>query len=289
MKVCGFTIIRNAVKFDYPVVESICSVLPVCDKFIVAVGNCEDGTRNLIQSIQSNKIEITDSVWDDSLREGGKLLSVETNKAFDAIPDDFDWVFYIQSDELLHEKYHPVIRNAMLENLSNYKIEGLLFNYLHFYGSYDFVGNSRKWYRNEIRIIRNNKQIRSYKDAQGFRINGRKLVVRPIDAFIYHYGWVKHPALQQAKQEHFHKMWHDDEWVRKNVKDVSEFDYTPVDILTRFSGTHPSVMQERITRVNWQFSFDPTKVKVPLKLRILHFLEKRMGWRPGEYKNYSLY
>lgn len=288
MKVCGFTIIRNAVKFDYPVVESITSVLPLCDTFIVSVGNCTDGTLELIQSIPSNKIQIIHSVWDDDLREGGKVLAVETNKAFDAIPDEYTWAIYIQSDELIHEKYFETIKSAMKKYANNPNVEGLLFNYLHFYGSYDYVGDSRKWYRKEIRVIKNNKQIRSYKDAQGFRKNNQKLRVKPIEAYIYHYGWVKHPKFQQAKQEHFHKMWHDDEWVKKNIKIIDEFDYTAIDILKRFKETHPKVMQERVNKMNWKFSFDPTQIKLPLKLKILHWIEKKTGWKVGEYRNYKI-
>ena len=166
MKVSGFTIARNAVKFDYPVIEAITSVLPLCDEFIVNVGKCDDGTLELIKSINSPKIKIIESVWDDSLREGGKLLALETNKAFDAVSADSTWAFYIQADEVLHEKYLDTIRKGMEENKYNARVEGLLFNYTHFYGSYDYVGNSRRWYKREVRIIRNDKAIRSYRDAQ---------------------------------------------------------------------------------------------------------------------------
>src|SRR5688572_24256141 len=98
MKVCGFTFIRNAVKYDYPVVEAIMSVLPLCDKFIVVVGNSDDNTRNLIERIGQDKIKIIDSTWDETLREGGRVLAEETNKAIDALPDNYDWGFYIQAD-----------------------------------------------------------------------------------------------------------------------------------------------------------------------------------------------
>jgi glycosyltransferase involved in cell wall biosynthesis len=182
MKVSGFTFVKNAVKFSFPVVESITSILPICDEFIVSVGDSDDGTLELIQSINSPKIKIIRSVWDNSLREGGKVLAVETNKAFDAVLPDSDWAFYIQADEVVHEKYHAEIKAQMQRWKDNPEVEGLLFKYLHFYGTYDFLGDSRKWYRNEIRIIRNDKTIRSYKDAQGFRKSDQKLKVKPMDA-----------------------------------------------------------------------------------------------------------
>lgn len=289
MKVTGFTIIRNAIKYDYPVVEAITSVLPVCDEFLVSVGNSDDETMALIKSINSPKIKIIESVWDDKLREGGKLLSIETNKAFDAIGSDSTWCFYIQSDEVIHEQYHTTIRKAMEQYATDEAVEGLLFDYVHFYGNYNYVGNSRKWYRNEIRIIKNNKNIRSYKDAQGFRkTDDSKLHVKKINAAVYHYGWVKPPKAQQAKQENFHKMWHNDEWMKKNIAAVEEFDYSKIDSLDLFKGTHPEVMKKRIAQQNWEFKFDPSQIKLSLKDKFLQSIERTTGWRPGEYKNYRL-
>ena len=79
MKVTGFTFIRNAIKYDYPVVEAITSILPICDDFVVAVGNSDDGTLALIQSIHPTKIRIVETIWDDTKREGGKVLALETD------------------------------------------------------------------------------------------------------------------------------------------------------------------------------------------------------------------
>ncbi|MFN3316023.1 MAG: glycosyltransferase family 2 protein, partial [Raineya sp.] len=163
MKVSGFTFIRNALTYDYPIVEAIQSILPICDEVVVAVGKSEDDTRNLIESMCPEKVKIIDTIWDDSLREGGKVLAIETNKAFQAISPDTDWAFYIQGDEILHEKYLKTVEKAMQEYLNNPKIDGLLFHYLHFYGSYDYVATSLNWYNKEIRVIRNNKNIYSYK------------------------------------------------------------------------------------------------------------------------------
>lgn len=289
MKVAGFTIIRNAIKYDYPVVEAITSVLPLCDEFIVAIGNSEDDTLQLIKNINSPKIKIIETVWDDSLRQGGQVLAIETNKAFDAISADADWCFYIQSDECVHEKHLASIKEAMLKYKDHKEVDGLLLNYVHFYGSYHYVGNSRRWYRKEIRIIKNDKTIRSYKDAQGFRkTDNSKLNVKPVNAEVYHYGWVKPPKAQQAKQENFHKMWHDDEWMKKNIAQVAEFDYSQIDSLEEFKGSHPNVFQNRVSKADWKFNFDPSQIKLSLKDKFLLFIEKTTGWKVGEYKNYRI-
>ncbi|MDH4274949.1 MAG: glycosyltransferase family 2 protein [Gammaproteobacteria bacterium] len=287
MKVAGFTFIRNALKFDYPVVEAIRSILPICDEVVVAVGDSEDGTRALIESIDKDKIRIIDTVWDDSLRAGGQVLAVETDKAFAAVASDSDWAFYIQGDEVMHERYLDVVRNAMQQYKDDTQIDGLLFNYAHFYGSYDYVADSRDWYRKEIRVIRNDKNIRSYRDAQGFRkSDNSKLRVKPIEAWMYHYGWVKHPKQQSAKAQNFNRYWHDDQWVEKNISKEELFDYSAIKSLKHFEDTHPRVMQARIEQKNWFFAFDPTKKRLPLKHRLSNFIEKYTGYRIGEYKNY---
>jgi len=287
VKVAGFTFIRNALKFDYPVVEAIRSILPICDEVVVAVGDSEDGTRALIESIDKDKIRIIDTVWDDSLRAGGQVLAVETDKAFAAVASDSDWAFYIQGDEVMHERYLDVVRNAMQQYKDDTQIDGLLFNYAHFYGSYDYVADSRDWYRKEIRVIRNDKNIRSYRDAQGFRkSDNSKLRVKPIEAWMYHYGWVKHPKQQSAKAQNFNRYWHDDQWVEKNISKEELFDYSAIKSLKHFEDTHPRVMQARIEQKNWFFAFDPTKKRLPLKHRLSNFIEKYTGYRIGEYKNY---
>lgn len=289
MKVTGFTIIRNAIKFDYPVLEAIESILPICDEFIVGVGNSDDETLQLIRSISSPKIKIMETVWDDQKREGGLVLSIETNKVFDAISDDPDWCFYIQSDECVHENDLQAIKEAMIKYKDDKTVQGLLFDYKHFYGHYNYIGVGRRWYSKEIRVIRNDKAIRSYKDAQGFRTrSNEKLKVKKINASIYHYGWVKSPKAQQAKQENFHKMWHDDEWMKKNVPVVEEFDYSNIDLLEEYKGTHPAVYTNRIAKANWRFVYDKSKIKLSLKYRFLHMIEKLTGWRIGENKNYLI-
>lgn len=288
MKVVGFTFIRNAIKYDYPVVEAIQSILPLCDEVIVAVGNSEDSTYQLIQSIDPAKIKIIETVWDDSLREGGAVLAVETNKAINAISSDADWAIYIQGDEVIHEKYHPAIKNAMAKYLNAPKVDGLLFKYLHFYGSYDFVGITDNWYPYEIRIIKNNRSVYSYKDAQGFRKNDNvKLSVKEIDAYVYHYGWVKEPKAMQKKKVDFNKMYHDDNWIDKNIAKVDSFDYfSEVQALKKFNASHPKVMLDRINQRNWSFDFDPSFNRIPLKQKVKRFLKNYLSIDLN-YRNYK--
>lgn len=288
MRVVGFTFIRNAIRYEYPVVEAIQSIMLLCDEVVVAVGKSEDGTLELIQGINPEKIRIVETVWDDTLREGGRVLAEETNKAFRAI-DSADWCFYIQGDEVVHELYHNAIRAAMLRWKDDTSVDGLLFKYLHFYGSYDYIGSSPSWYGHEIRVVRCDKSIYSYRDAQGFRKgNDEKLRVKAVDAFIYHYGWVKEPAAMQQKQEQFHKLWHDDAWVDQNVKKAAAFDYeSHIDALEKFEGTHPAVMLPRIGRKNWQFAHDPSFNRLSFKKRLKLFAKKYLGL-DFSYKNYKL-
>ena len=291
MKVAGFTFIRNAIANDYAIVEAITSILPICDEFIVAHGNSTDDTLSLIKNINSPKIKIIQTVWDDNLRSGGKTFALETDKAFDAISKDVDWAFYIQGDECVHEQYLATITNAMQQCLAQKQIEGLLFNYLHFYGSYDFFAQSRRWYRREVRIIRNLPGMHSYKDAQGFRYNDRKIKVKHIYAFIYHYGWVKPPSSLNYKVRNFNQFYTtDDKWIEETYPEFSDFNYENADQLFKFEGTHPRVMQERIAKSNWKFNFDPTlsQNKLPLRRRLLQKIEHFTNVRLFEYKNYKI-
>lgn len=278
MIVSGFTFIRNAVLYDYPVVESILSLLPLVDELVVAVGNSADGTLSLIKSIDSPKIKIIHTEWDENFRSGGRVLAMETDKALSAVRPDADWCFYLQADEVIHEKYHETIRSTMARWKDDKNVDGLLFDYLHFYGSYDYIATSLAWYKYEVRVIKNNRNIYSYRDAQGFRKgDDQKLRVKNSGACIYHYGWVKPPARMMEKQRSFQKWWHDDKWMEKNVSSADEFDYSGIDILEKFKGTHPVVMKDRINRLNWHFERDISKNKASVKERLKALLLINFG------------
>lgn len=289
MKITGFTIVRNAVKNDYPVAEAIQSVLPVVDEMIISIDKGEDNSDELIRSIVSDKIKIVYSQWDMSLREGGKVYAAETNKAMTHVSGDTDWLLYIQADEIIHEKYHREILAAAKKYKDDKRVEGLLFGYLHFYGTYDYVGDSRKWYNYEVRMIRNDKSISSYKDAQGFRKGDKKLDVVLIDAMIYHYGWVKSPKQMMDKQKDIIRYYSPDDEGIERYRNASEiFDFDDFDSLKKFTGTHPAVMQQRIANKNWETTLDVNRKKFKLKDKLLFWFEKKSGKRLFAFKNYRL-
>ena len=288
MKIVGFTIIKDALLNDYPIVEAINSILPVVDEMLVSVGQSDDATLQLIQSIDSPKIRIIESTWDMTLREGGKVLAVETDKAYQQLPPDADWVFYIQGDEVLHEKYHAAVRESCERYASDPKVEGLLFDYLHFYGTYDYVGDSRTWYRREVRIIRKHPDISAFRDAQGFRKGTTKLRVKPSGGAIYHYGWVKSPAQMKKKMKNVGRFWKDEQEWQQLLQSGEVFDYSQFDSLSRFTETHPAVMQGRIARQDWHVDLDLSKKKFDLKDSLLYWFEKKTGKRLFEFRNYVL-
>ncbi len=288
MKVCGFSFVRNGVKFDYPFREALLSILPLCDEIIVAVGESEDETLVAVQSLHP-RIRVIETVWDENLKEGGRVFADETDKAFRAIPPEFDWAFYIQGDEVLHEQYIPVVKRAMEDNLHNPKVDGLLFNYLHFFGSYDYVGTKHSRYRREIRIVRNRKDIFSFRDAQGFRKgDNQKLDVKQIDAWIYHYGWVRDPGAQHRKLVSSETLYHGGE-VDKEIHEGRVYDYDKAEEpVTCFDGTHPAVMKERIKLHDWPFNPDPNFKYTSRKDWFKRKIAAWTGWMPFEYQNYRL-
>jgi glycosyltransferase involved in cell wall biosynthesis len=289
LRVSGFTFVRNAIRFDYPIAEAIQSILPLCDEVVVAVGRSDDDTLGLVRSVGSPKVRILETVWDDSLRAGGRVLAVETDKALRAVSRDADWAIYIQGDEVLHEDGIPALRAAMERYRDDRRVDGLLLDYRHFYGSYDYVGAALHWYRREVRVVRNDPEIFSYRDAQGFRRRpDAKLRVKRVDAVVHHYGWVKPPAAMQGKQRSFNRYWHDDAWIEEHVGEAQEYAYEGKEPLRRFEGTHPSVMRRRVAAMNWRFTGDPAAFPLRAKDRWKLAVERLTGWRPGEYRNYRI-
>lgn len=292
MKVSGFTVIRNAVIMGYPVKESIKSLLPLVDELIVGVGQSEDATKELIESINSPKIKIFDSLWDKSKTTGGLILSEKTNEALARCSGD--WCFYLQADEVLHEKDYENLSKSMERHLKDESVEGLLFKYIHFYGSYNVVASARNWYRHEVRVIKNFKNILSVGDAQGFRVKKNDVLYKPqvvhSGATVFHYGWAKEPIQMGEKNKHMFRWWHGN----KYDNSFKDFAYKSGYGLKSYKGTHPQVMEALVKNQNWNF----TPLRGPkswlnwgardFKNLSSDLFEKLTGLRVGEHKNYVL-
>jgi glycosyltransferase involved in cell wall biosynthesis len=301
MKISGFTYIRNGFRYGYPFLESMQSILPICDELVVAVGDSDDGTREAIAALSAehgDKIKIIDTVWDDDLRHGGHIFAQQSNIALSHISGD--WAFHIQADEVIHEQDLETIRQAIEKADKNPKIEGFLFDFLNFHGSYDYLNDSRRQHLREVRIFRHTKNVFSYRDSQGFRRypsaedyyaghKGEKLNVLNIGAPVYHYSYVRPPEKMQQKSKYFERFWHDDQHLDQKYKQAQQdFDYYNIERVRKFEGSQPAVMRDIIAQADWDF--DPNKLhkKLSLKERFIYWLEARLGRRLGEYKNYIL-
>lgn len=240
MKISGFTIVRNARKFNYPVLESIRSILPICDQFIVNVGNSEDDTLSLIRSLNDPKIKIVETVWDMS--QGKEVLSTQTNITLSHCTGD--WAFYLQSDEVIHEKDLPRLKSTMEKYLADHSVDALRFKWLHFYGSFTRYRIDSGWYQKQDRIIRNNGTVESFGDAYAFRRkDGRDLGRKNTGCFLYHYGWVQPQDVMAQRRKNAETIG----FVQlKDNERNDQYRFGNLDRFPVYFGTHPKVMQPLI-------------------------------------------
>jgi len=242
MKISGCTIVRNAIKLQYPVIESISSILPICDEFIVVVGDSDDGTLALIKSIASPKIKIVETTWDFTNKE--KVLSVQTNIAISHCTGD--WVFYLQTDEVVHEQDLPKLKACMENSLNDLTIDALRFKWFHFFGSHYRYRIDLGWYQKQDRIIRNNKTIESYDDAFSFRrLDGKDLRTKNTGCFIYHYGWVFTPEAMAKRRINSGEIWGDD---RDKEKKTGRYEFGDLNVFPVYFGKHPMTMRDLIAK-----------------------------------------
>jgi len=313
MTISGFSFAKNTQKLYFPLREAILSILPLVDEFVLALGDCDedDRTREEVLSIGSEKIRIIDTVWDLEAYPRGMENAHQTDIAKSHCRGD--WLFYLQADEVIHEKYLPIIKARCEELLHKPEVEGLLFDYLHFWGDYDHVHRSHGWYQREIRIVRNDPRIHSWESAQSFRYipdfdgksyrkkeGSRKLRVAKAHASVYHYGWVRPPRLMRKKMKALTTIHHGDSGAEAFFKDQPlDFDYGDMGRIARFKGSHPQVMEEFMKRFDWgdQLTYgggNPGDRRLfkheKLKYRLLSWIENHL--RGGEhlfaFKNYEL-
>jgi hypothetical protein len=246
----GFSIVRNAIRYGYPVAESLRSLAPLVEELVVAVGRSEDDTLDLVQSLGTEipQLRIVETVWDEALRHGGRVLAEQTNVALSHCRHP--WAFYLQSDEVLHEADYPRVRAALTRWHDDPAVDALRFRFLHFEGTYGYVNYLRYW--SQCRIVRTTGGVRSVGDAAGFgRVDGARLRTRPTGAKIYHYGWARPPAALQRKTLAFLRLYLDDGGVARHAEQLRDKALGDVDIAFRFHGTHPGVMRQLLEAQDW--------------------------------------
>ncbi len=264
LKVSGFTFLRNAVKNNYPFLASINSILPIVDEFIVVVCQSEDNTLDLVKSINSKKLKIIEAPFVSS---EDWVYARYTNLAYFLCSGD--WCFYIQADEVVPEWELDKIYNCMEKFLNISEVEGILLNYRHFYGSFRYYRNDRGWYNKEVRILRSNLNVLSYKDAQGFRLlrnsKFRKLNVVDSKAYIHHYGFVF-----------------------KNLKDRI-YKECKKEWLSEYKDRHPKVLEYYVEHFKDDFDLQKCNYEMNFKNFIKLFkeyIDNIIGIRLFEYKPY---
>ena len=285
VKVSGFTIVRNAIKLDFPVEASIRSILPICDEVVVNVGRSEDDTLQLVQSVLDPKIRIIQTDWDMTLRDA--VLAVETLRAMRACRHP--WGVYVQADEVLHERGAEELAAAIQRCDEDGRVEGLLLRYRHFYGGFDKVATHRRWYRREVRVVRLAPalDIRPYQGAQGFRVGPRhrKIRARLTNAEMFHYGWARPAGALQQKRELDRPLY---PW-RASDENMALLPWIPS--IEPFTDSHPAAAQSWIEARQ----HDPGRVIAPRRFRwrflryfISAAIERLSGVRVFEFRNYEI-
>ena len=238
MKISAFTFIKNGQILGYPFLQSIQSVLPIVDEFVINVGESEDDTLSLIESISSSKIRIIKSKWNDSMIDRGYVYGQQ--KMIAQFNCTGDWAFYIEGDEIYHENDLNQIQSAMQNYLRDSNVEALVFDFYHFYGNANTYLDSPGWYRSEARVIKNS--VRSYAPDGLFWVvldqnkKGRYPRAKHIGVNCYHYGWVRSEEEMNLKSQKVQKYW---------GKDYVKVDYSQINsmIFKEFRGSHPKIIQ----------------------------------------------
>ena len=252
MKISAFTFLKNGSLLGYPFIQSIQSVLPIVDEFVVALGPSIDDTEAQLLALNEPKLHIIKSQWCDLMREKGYVYGQQ--KMVAQFNCTGDWAFYIEADEVVHENDLETIRAACETHLNNPNVEALVFDYLHFYGNKNTYLHSPGWYKRAPRIIKTN--VRSYAPDGLFWLVleknkvGRYPKAALVGAHMYHYGWVRSEAQMNTKSNNVNQYWD---------KKPEQFDYAQIDssILREFTQTHPKVMQDWLPESTGIFQASP--------------------------------
>ena len=237
MVVSGFTFLRDAVSNGYPFEESIRSLLPIVDEYIVAVGTSGDDTLERVRAIGDPKIRVIETSWNEKMQDRGYVYGQQ--KMIAQFNCNGDWAFYLEGDEVLHEDELQKIKDTMERYRDDPEVEALYFDFYHFYGTPNQVGIAG--YRRAPRIIRNT--IRSIAPDGLFWIimdknkNGRYPKARHAGGNIYHYGHCRSVSKMAEKLKQVGRYWGNKHQEFKGYGSIDVFELRP------FNGYHPAIME----------------------------------------------
>ncbi|MHC4172069.1 MAG: glycosyltransferase family protein [Planctomycetota bacterium] len=235
----------------------------------------DDGTIDLIKSLDDQIKIITTPWYPKQIKKGAWRYDQFEDIALFTCQGD--WIFSLQADEVVHEEDLPKIKEAMTKYADDLEVEGLLVKLYQFYGGYNFRRIDRRWPPGGVRIVRNGINVYSGAGSQTFYIGQRRkmryLRVAQTDARVYHYGWVRNPEMMQKKSVVVGEYDSSAEKLSK-MKTQKTYDFYNVKprYLAAFEGSHPKVMQDRISKHNWFFDPSECHYKPTLK-SLLYDLE----------------
>ena len=284
MSISAFTFIKNGEILGYPFVESIKSILPIVDEFVINIGESEDETLNIIRNLNEPKIRIIESKWNDKMKDRGYVYGQQ--KMIAQFNCTSDWVFYLEGDEVVHEEDLKKIKDTCEKYQDNEIVEAIVFDYYHFYGNANSYLWSPGWYRKAPRIIKNS--IRSYAPDGLFWLVLEKNKIgrypRAVEcgAKMYHYGWVRSEEQMNLKSQKVQQYWN---------KKHKQIDYKEIDqaIIKEFKGTHPKIVQDWLPKEEGVFLANPkhSLSKKEKKHRLLLKIENLFGLELSK-KHYKL-
>lgn len=280
MKLSGFTFLRNAEELCFPYIQSIQSILPICDEFVIALGQSQDNSPETLHQLakENPKIKIIETVWNEHMHVKGYTYAQQKMIAQFACTGD--WLFYLEGDEIVHEKDLAAIKEALHRYKDDKEVEALAFYYYHFYGNINTYLSSPTWYRYAPRIIK--ASVRSYApdglywlvlDPKKSNRIARYPKAKLLDKYIYHYGWVRPEAAMSKKISQVNKHWGKSEGFDSKYSDIDHR------ILTEFNGTHPKIIDGFFAKEEGLFKVNPkhTLTKKEKRQRFKMKLEKLFG------------
>lgn len=110
----GYSTTYNCVDQKYPFVESICSLLDVCDEVVVVDGGSTDGTWDVLNEMAADnpklKIKMIERDWNHPRH--AVFDGMQKAAARDLCTGDFCWQQDV--DEIIHENDYQKIRNLLV-------------------------------------------------------------------------------------------------------------------------------------------------------------------------------